>query len=232
MGQHPVTQRARAPSIDLLSQRIRHHDRHANEPDEPVSQRIVNQLPASTASYPYLEIAHPIATAERIVTRRQCATHAPADRSCECCGGVSLISKHKLLRRTDLAEVLDRIDAHERPGRAILFTRIFLSSHARWIERVSSQRLHLIATGSSEVSGATGGSILKLSAFFSVDAKPEFGGGAARHHRDRVVRTLRRAIKTADARRLIDIDVSEWIAKDRACRTASHTFRITQCMQT
>ena len=135
---------------------------------------------------------------------------------------MSLISKHKLLRRTDLAEVLDRIDAHERPGRAI-FTRIFLSSHTFRIERVSSQRLHLIATGSSEVSGATGGSILKLSAFFSVDAKPEFGGGAARHHRDRVVRTLRVA-QSAD--RLIDIDVPEWIAKDRACRTASHTFRI------
>ena len=137
--------------------------------------------------------------------------------------GVSLISKHKLLRRTDLAEVLDRIDAHERPGRTISSHRYFFRRTPFGLSGVSSQRLHLIATGSSEASGATRrGSILKLSAFFSVETKPEFGGGAARHHRDRVVRTLRRAIKTADARRLIDIDMPEWIAKDRLSDSQSY----------
>src|SRR5215204_1642050 len=44
---------------------------------------------------------------------------------------------------------------------------------------VASQRLHLIATRSSEATGAGGGAILKLSAFDSAETKPDgFGGGS------------------------------------------------------
>ena len=46
------------------------------------------------------------------------------------------------------------------------------------------------------------------------------------HHRDRVVRTLRGAIETADASRRIDIDITAWVAKDGAGGTARQTFRI------
>jgi hypothetical protein len=45
---------------------------------------------------------------------------------------------------------------------------------------VASQRLHLIATGSSEASGVTGRLFLKLKAFLSFDAKLPLGGGGVR----------------------------------------------------
>ena len=48
----------------------------------------------------------------------------------------------------------------------------------------------------------------------------------ARHHRDRVVRTLGRAIETADTSVRIDINLALGIAKDRAGRTTSQAFRV------
>ena len=44
---------------------------------------------------------------------------------------VRLIAKDKSLCRTNLAEVLDRIDTYERAGRTVLFTRIRLAFRAR-----------------------------------------------------------------------------------------------------
>src|SRR6185369_1143664 len=49
---------------------------------------------------------------------------------------------------------------------------------------------------------------------------------SARHHRDRIVRTLSRAIEATDTRIRIDVDIAERRAKDRARRTARQTFRI------
>src|SRR5512132_2614890 len=48
--------------------------------------------------------------------------------------GMSLIAKDKPLRWSDLVEVLDRVYAHQRSGRAIFFARVSLPARACWVE--------------------------------------------------------------------------------------------------
>ena len=47
-----------------------------------------------------------------------------------------------------------------------------------------------------------------------------------RHHRDRVVRTLCRTIKAANARIHIDLDVTALVTKDCSCGTSGQAFRV------
>src|SRR5262249_25391308 len=113
------------------------------------------------------------------------------------------------VRRTDLAEVLNRIDAHERTRGTILFARISLTLRARRVERRS---LAKITFDGDRIVGCR-------RRRRTIDPEPEgsfeycsktrmWYRRSARHHRDRVVRTLRRAVETTDARLRLDIDVA------------------------
>src|SRR6185369_15533030 len=140
---------------------------------------------------------------------------------------VTLIAKYKTLRRSDLIEVLNRIDTYERAGGTILFTRIRLTFCARRIERRSFTKVALDSDG---IVGRRG---RRRPIDFETENFPERRceagrrrGRIARHHRDGVVRTLRRAVETTNTRRRVDVDLSMRIAKDRSGRTTSHTLRI------
>src|SRR5215213_8619779 len=140
---------------------------------------------------------------------------------------VSLIAKHKLLRWTNLTEVLDRIDAHERTSRTILFTRVRLAPRTGRIKRRVFAKIALdrnriirrlrrrqrIIPKAENLSQLRNETIRRRRC-------------STRHHCDRVVRTLRRAIEAADTRVRIDFDLTYLIAKDRTRRTTSHTLRI------
>ena len=107
-----------------------------------MSQRIVSQLPASTPSNPYF--ASPQRTAADCKDRENRSTHVPGTRERIAlvnvpADGVCLIAKDKTLRWSNLAEVFDRIHAHERACRTILFARIRLAARAR---RIEWSRLH------------------------------------------------------------------------------------------
>src|SRR5215211_1190463 len=137
VGQHPVTQCAGSPAIDLLAQWISHHDGDAEQP---------NQSGEPTH-------CHPTAGEHGVVT---VFCDGPADRDREqdgdCCAGyvpgpgkrialvnvpahcMSLIAKDKTLRWSHLVEVLDRIYAHECSRRTIFFARISFAACAWWVE--------------------------------------------------------------------------------------------------
>src|SRR5205085_1607579 len=114
---------------------------------------------------------------------------------------VCLIAKHKSVRRSDLAEVFDGIDAHERSGRTVLFAGIRLSTCAR---RIQWSRLAEIALdGDNVVRGGWRSRRIDLEAQRLFQLRSETGTVGrslfARRHRDGVVRTLRRAVETTDA---------------------------------
>src|SRR5689334_22808907 len=138
-----------------------------------------------------------------------------------------LIAEYKTARRTNLAEVFNRIDAHERARRTILFARISLTLRARRIERRS---LTKITFDRDRIVGRCGRRRtidLETEGLLECCSKARRRRGrTARHHRDRVVRTLRRTVKTTDARLRLDVDVAVRVAKDRACRATRQTFRI------
>src|SRR5215217_2333071 len=130
MGQHPVTQRTHTPAINLLAKRVRHHDRHADksedsgEPAQSQPRACKHRVKSIFAKCPEEHDGHE--------NRYESAADVPCAREWIALVNVSahrvsLIAKHKSLRWTNLAEVLDRIDTHERAGRTILFTRIRLA---------------------------------------------------------------------------------------------------------
>ena len=129
--------RPRVP-VNLLPKRVRHHNRDTDEPDdsrEPAQRQprarehsiksIFTERPYQDHSSQdrYSSAANVPCARERIAL-----VNVPPNR-------VSLIAKHKPLRRPNLAEVFDRIDTHERTCRTILFTRVRLAPRTRRIER-------------------------------------------------------------------------------------------------
>src|SRR5690349_3080420 len=125
MGQHPITQRARSPSINLLAKRVRHHHRDTYEPDNP-------REPTQRQPCAREHRVEPIFTQrpeQNDCRKNRYGSAADMPRTREWIAlvnvppyGVCLVAEHKSLRWTNLTEVLDWIDAHERPRRTILFT--------------------------------------------------------------------------------------------------------------
>src|SRR5262249_31076807 len=127
----------------------------------------------------------------------------------------------------DLGEVLARVDAKQRARRAVLLAAVGprLGRALRIHRRVAAE----VALDRDEVVGLLDRRRRRRLA----DAEPlrdlarvGLPLRAARDERDRVVRTLRRAVAAADARRRVDVDVAAGEAADRAGRAAGHALRV------
>src|SRR6185503_8832160 len=127
MGQQPVTQRTRTSTVNLFAKRVRHHNGHAYESNEPCEP---TQRQPRAGEHPVESVSHePPRDRERCENRDCGSTDMPCARQWialvnVAADGVCLIAKDKLLSRPNLTEVFDGIDAHQRSGRTILFTRI------------------------------------------------------------------------------------------------------------
>src|SRR5215212_2342231 len=115
MGQHPVTQCAGAPPVNLLPKWIRHHNRDTHKPDD--SRQPTQRQPCACehavesifAEGPEQndgrENRQPSPTDVPCARKRIALVNVPSDR-------VSLIAKDESMCRTNLTEVLNRINAH------------------------------------------------------------------------------------------------------------------------
>src|SRR5205085_12127823 len=108
MGQHPVAQRAGTPSIDLFAKWITHHRRNAdksNETREPAHRQ-------PTAGEHAVEAVLRNCPTNHNSQEDRCRGAAEMPRFCQRIAlvnvpaySVCLITKHKCLRRSNLAEV-------------------------------------------------------------------------------------------------------------------------------
>jgi hypothetical protein len=137
-------------------------------------------------------------------------------------------------RIVDLAEILVRIDAQERPRRTVLLARVSLLRDALRIERrvlaqVALDGDHILVGRVCLLRRRMRGRLLVLTRkSFELACQLEGRRGvcAARRHGDSVIRTLRSAIEAADANPRIDLDVAQRVAKDGSRRAARQAFGV------
>jgi len=162
--------------------------------------------------------------------RHQCARLWQADRSgeyfveCLACG----TEKHSQ-RALDFTKVFKRIDTQQAPVGQFSSTGIRLCPLRPGDSVPCSHRgLHLIATMSFALK--RGGRHGRSKAERPTDSGPQTQRHGRRripwHHRDRVVRTLRRTIKAADTGRCVNLDVAVLVAIDRSGRTPRQALGI------